>query len=41
MDRRRAEAMDVAGSQFDRMDPGRKGFVTREDIVAMRQQRQH
>ena len=36
VERKRAEALEVAGQQFDRMDSLRKGFVTREDIVALR-----
>ena len=34
---KREEALNVAGQQFDRMDPSLKGFVTRDDILAMRQ----
>ena len=34
---KRAAAVAAAGEQFDRMDPTLKGYVTREDVVTMRQ----
>ena len=37
VDRKKAEAMESAGLQFDRMDSNSKGFVTRDDILELRQ----